>query len=322
MKIHMRIVLQIMAALTAVVVLNAPASDAPALPAGVESAPFEIIGDRLFITAKLNDKAVCQALLDTGSEMTLLNRARVDVPDLHPAAMETAQGSFVGAMQVSSATLKKFAVGAHTLERVPIFTLNHGKGKKLEQIDLVLGMDLLGRSRFTVDFRNSRVLFWPPAAPLPHPDAGIERVQLAVRRGFREEVSIRPRIEAKLNGKITGLFLVDFGADTPLFVATKNFRDIGFAAADEPSGYIQAVNGDQNLTLSFYRQPWPKLELGAMAFEKIEGRVVAADRAGPVMREDLQTMYNILGTPFLKVFDAVHIDMPNKTVLFDRKKQP
>ena len=303
------------AALT--ICVTACAGDAPALPAGVESAPFEIQGDRLFIAAKLNDKAVCQALLDTGSEMTLVNRARVDVPDLHPASMETAQGSFVGVMQVSSASLKKLAIGAHTLERVPIYTLNHGKGKKLEQIDMVLGMDTLSRSRFTVDFKNSRILFWPAGSTLPKPEAGTERVQLAAHRGFREE-GTRPRIQAKVNGKTDALFLVDFGADTPLYVATKDFRELGFAAANEPSGAIQAGNGDQNLTLSFYRQPWPKLELGAMSFENVEGRIVAADRANPVMREDLQTMYNILGTPFLKSFDAVHIDMPNKTVTFDR----
>ena len=37
-----------------------------------------------------------------------------------------------------------------------------------------------------------------------------------------------------------------------------------------------------------------------------------------VARQDVQTMYNILGTPFLKQFDAVHIDMPAKCVYFDR----
>ncbi len=318
MILPMRLALQICLAVLTCGSL-AWAGETPALPAGVEIAPFELQGDRLFITAKLNDKTTCQCLLDTGSELTILNRARVDVPDLKPGALEVAQGSFVGTMQLSSASLKKLTLGAHTLERVPISTLAHGKGNKLELIDMLIGMDLLGRSRFTIDFKHSRVLFWPPGA-LPRPDPGTERVQLGVHRGFREEGS-RPRVQAKINGKIDALFLIDFGADTPLYVATKDFRELGFAPAGEPTGMLKAANGDQALSLSVYQQAWPKLELGIFAFENVDGRVVAAERAGPVMREDLQTMYNILGTPFLKTFDAVHIDMPNKQVSFDRPKK-
>jgi len=292
---------------------------APPLPAGVEAAPFEIQGDRLFVASTVNGDTPCLCLIDTGSEATILNRARVNAPDIHPGAIEAVQGSFVGMMQVSPAYLKKLTLGAHTLVRPPIFCASQGKGKKLELIDMVLGMDLLGQTRFTVDLKNSRILFWPPGSALQRADAGIERVQLAVHRGLGED-GTRPRVEVKLNGKTNALFLIDFGADTPLFIAPKDFRELGFAPAAEPSGAI-AVSSEQSYTLNYYTQAWPKLELGSMAFEKVEGRIVAADYVGAVLKQQLQMLYNLLGTPFLKNFDAIHIDMPAKLVYFDRVKK-
>jgi predicted aspartyl protease len=313
----------VVSALLALIAFALSGADAPVpseLPKGVVAVPFELKGERLFVTAKLNDETTCACLIDTGSEVTLLNRARVTVKNLRAGGFEALQGTFVGGIQSQPAVLKKLELGGQTLQNCALSVVNHGAGTALEQIDMLLGMDLLGRSRFTVDFKNSRLLFWPPGTLLPRAPAGIERVQLAVQRGFRED-GIRPRIEAKVNGKIPVQFLLDFGADTPLYVATREFKELGFATPGEPAGSVGISTAQGNQTLMFYRQPWPKLEFGAMAFEQIEGRILSAITAPAVAKQDLQAMYNILGTPFLKTLDAIHIDMPAKTVYFDRAKK-
>ncbi len=185
---------------------------------------------------------------------------------------------------------------------------------------MVLGMDLLSRSRFTIDFKNSRVLFWPPGSAMPNAAADVERVQLPVERGFHE-TGVRPRVLGKLNGKTSAQFLLDVGADTPMYVASRDFRELGFAPAGEPGGQMQVASPSAAMTLSFYTQPWPRLELGAMLFENLDGRILAAEHAPSGTRQDLESMYNILGTPFLKTFDALHIDMPNKCVYLERPKK-
>src|SRR4029077_8209115 len=144
---------------------------------------------------------------------------------------ETAQGAFVGEVRTQHAVLKKLSLGEHNRDNVPIATIQHGKGQALELIDMVLGMDLLAASRFTVDFKNSRILFWPAGSVLPRPAPGIDRVQVSVQRGFRDE-GTRPRVEAKINGKFKALFLVDFGADIPMYVATQPLADLGFKIPD------------------------------------------------------------------------------------------
>ncbi len=292
------------------------------LAPGAVAAPFEIIGDRLFIPATLNDDASCSCLLDTGSEVTLLNRARVTVKNLRYGAFDQLQGAFVGNFRSQPATLKKFALGKdgkQQFESCAIGVINQGKGTQLEQIDMILGMDLLSHARFTIDFKHSRVIFWPPNSVLTKPADGIERIQLATHRGLKEE-GTRPRILARLNGKTAAEFLVDFGADTPLYVATHDFKELGFDPAGEASGSMELAT-PAPMTLFFYRQFWPKLEFSTMAFERVEGRIIAAAQAPASVRNDLQTMYNILGTPFLKTLDAVHIDMPGKLVSFDRAKK-
>ena len=315
-RLFLSVVVLTAVGLHAVETTSSPPASVPDLASGAVTLPFEIIGERLFVAAVLNDDTTCSCLIDTGSEVTLLNRARVTVKNLRYGAFEQLQGAFVGNFRAQPATLKKLALGKHVLENCELGVINQGKGTPLEQIDMILGMDLLSRARFTVDFKHSRLIFWPPGSTLPKAPDGIERVQLATHRGLKEE-GTRPRIMAKLNGKTPAEFLLDFGADTPLYVATHDFKELGFDPAGEASGSMDVTTPAQ-MTLFFYRQDWPKLELGTLAFEHVEGRVMAAAQAPASIRNDLQTMYNILGTPFLKTLDAVHIDMPAKTVSIDR----
>jgi hypothetical protein len=183
-------------------------------------------------------------------------------------------------------------------------------------------MDLLASSRFTVDFKNSRILFWPAGSTLPRPAPGIDRVQLSAQRGFREE-GTRPRIEAKINGKFKALFLVDFGADLPMYVASQPLPDLGFKIPDgDPLGCVRVHDTTQVRDCYYFAQTFEKMEFGSMSVPNVQGRILAASTVSAVARQDVQTMYNILGTPFLKTFDAVHVDMPAKMVYFDRAAQP
>jgi hypothetical protein len=303
------------------------AGETPAdLPKGVTAAPFEITGERIFVNASLTasptSTASCKCLIDTGAEMTLLNRARVQLKDLRVGFGDTAQGAFVGELRTQHAVLKKLALGDYNRENIPIETIQHGKGQALEQIDMLLGMDLLSSSRFTVDFKNSRILFWPAGSALPRPAPGIDRVQLSVQRGFREE-GTRPRIEAKINGKFKALFLVDFGADLPMYVASQPLPDLGFKIPDgDPLGCVRVHDTTQVRDCYYFAQTFEKMEFGTMSISNVEGRILAASTVSPVARQDVQTMYNILGTPFLKTFDAVHVDMPARMVYFDRAATP
>ncbi|MCY3020450.1 MAG: aspartyl protease family protein [Planctomycetota bacterium] len=289
------------------------------LPKGVVAVPMTVLADRIFIPVTLNSSMACTCLIDTGSDLTILNRGRLDLKDLRPVTTETLQGTFVGKLDVQHVVLPALAIGEYAASNIRVGVVSHKPGQALERIDMLLGMDVLSRSRFTFDFAHKRFLLWPARTVLPPPAANVERAQLPLQRA--SDSMSQQRIEGKINGTLRVSFILDSGAEGPTFVAMQKPQEYGLVLDAEKTGFARVNDGSMSRQVDFFRATFPKLELGAMVFQNVRGKVMDASQvSSPAARQDLSRTFSILGTPFLKTLDAVHFDVPNRAVYFERAK--
>ena len=290
------------------------------LPKGVTSAPLKLFANRLFIPVTAAG-VKCECLLDTGSDRTLLNRSRVNIKDLRSVGTETLQGAFVGNVDVQNVILPTFSIAENQTKNLRIGLIKHGKGQPLEKIDMLLGMDFLAGCRFTLDFSAQQFLLWPARSVLPRPPADIERVALSMV-SVSGDTGIQVRVNSRINDTTRVTFLLDSGAEGPLFVALRKPADDGFAVLGEKSASASYDDGGRKRQLDFFNASFSRLELGGMVFKNVPGRVLDGSAVvSPSARQNLSQLYNILGTPFLKTLDAVHIDIPARMVYFDRARK-
>lgn len=293
---------------------------APEPPEGVASLPFTIRSNRVFLEVMLNGATRCEALLDTGSEVTLTNRARVTIPDLRILGTQQLNGAFVGDLGAQRALLTSLKLGSHEYRDVPLGVIKHGPGQALEQIACLLGMDLLGRSRFTLEFAYGRLLVWPAGMRLPPPAPEIERAALPMHRAPHEQQQ-RPRAFVTINGTHRLSFLFDTGAETLLLAATKPHEELGLSAGGALRGFAQVNDGSVSRRVEIRETAFKDVQFGTLKFEQADGRVLeAADVRSPLAREDLTGLYNIVGLGFMKSLHAVHVDVPGRMLYLERRR--
>ncbi|MCZ7646500.1 MAG: pepsin/retropepsin-like aspartic protease family protein [Planctomycetota bacterium] len=291
----------------------------PPAPEGTKAVPFKIVSNRLFIPVRINGAVECEGIIDTGSEVTLMNLARVKVADLKVLGTQQLEGSFVGGLGAQRAVADALKLGEHEYPQVALGAFRHGPGQALERVDFILGMDFLGRSPFSLELANGRMLLWPFRAKLPDPPEGIERAALPTHRSPADSTT-RPRVYGSVNGARTP-FLVDTGAESLLFAALKAPADLGLDPLGALAGYAQVNDGGQARRVELRAATFEKVEFGTMRFEKTAGRVLdAAQLKSPLARQDLAAYYNVVGFAFLKDLYAVHFDLPGQRIYFDRKK--
>jgi len=294
---------------------RATQSDSPNQPLEV---PLTVRHERVFITVRFDADTECACLIDTGAEVSLINKARVKVKDLRVVGTEQLQGTFVGGVATQKVLVPNFQIGARAWKNVPMRVLEHGAGQKLEQVDMLLGMDFLARTRFTLDFARERLILWPFRAPLPDPPSGVTREHLPLRNLAGDPL---PRVEATVNGKKRGSFLVDSGAGGPIFVVLGGMAENGFEAGGEVASNMHVGSGSNRKSFPVRDAVFKRLEFGKLVLEELRGRVVDVQgELGPVGRDELQTGCNVLGTPVLRRMSAVHFDMPGKSLYFEQLK--
>ena len=293
-------------------------------PRGTSMIPFRIVANRIFVTVRLNDKVDAEAIVDTGTEVTLLNSARVKLDGLKPVAGENLLGSMVGRVAVAMVSLDTIKLGDTMLSNQAVGRVDQGPGSKFELVDFVLGMDILSKMRFTLDFEQSLLILWPAGSKQLAPALNVERIQTPLTHPPGTP-ALRPFTSATINQKNPATFLVDTGADAPMFIAFKKPSELGFTVTEPPSGTAHIFDGSgKQQELPVYLTPFSTLEIsgagGKAIFKNVDGRVIDASAIySPVVRQNLSFL-NVIGTPFLKTLLAIHIDIPGKTMAFDRLK--
>ncbi|MEI6232672.1 MAG: tetratricopeptide repeat protein [Planctomycetota bacterium] len=287
-------------------------------PPGTNVIPFKIISNRIFVRVRLNDQADADAIVDTGTEVTLLNSARVKVDGLKPVGAENLLGNMIGRIAVQMVALDSLKLGDTIIKKQTIGRMDQGVGTKFESIDFVLGMDVLSKTPFTLDFDQSLLVLWPTGSKLPAPNTNINRTQITLVHPSGMS-PLRPYFVASCQ-KYSATFLLDTAADIPMFIAFKKPADMGFSVASEPMGKAMIYESTGKQELSVYPTTFSILEINKAVFTNVEGRVLDASGVfSPVVKQSL-SLLNVIGAPFLKTLSALHIDVTGRTVWLDRVK--
>jgi regulator of sirC expression with transglutaminase-like and TPR domain len=296
-------------------------SKAPEYPKGTSVLPFKIVANRIFVSVRLNDKMDVDAILDTGTEVTLLNGARIKLDGLPlVGGSGDLMGGMVGRVPVKMVSLSSLKMGETIVRNQAVGRTDQGPGTKFENIDFVLGMDVLCKFRFTVDFEHSVFILWPAGFKPTPPAANVDRVQVPALNP-ESGTLYRPYVAATINQKNIATFLVDTGADMPMFVAFKKPADLGLASKDASIAVLRVNDGNAKQELPIFSLTFESFQIGPKAiFNEVAGRVIdASSLTSATARADLKFL-NVIGTPFLKTLLAIHIDIAGRTVSFDRVK--
>ena len=148
---------------------------------GPNVTPLRLVGDRIYVTATL-DGVTTEALLDSGAEMTVVDRAfaaRLGLDDGTPATARgtgtaTAAATLVGGVEirVGGVTLRPATVAVIDLADISA-RLAH------RRIDAIVGRDLFDAARLAIDLRRGTLT----AIGRRREPAG-ERLTLTGRRGI------------------------------------------------------------------------------------------------------------------------------------------
>jgi hypothetical protein len=291
------------------------------LPAGAVCVPFTIESNRLFITAKVNGTAECRCIIDTGSEVTLLNKARVKVP-LRIRASEQLQGDFVGAIDSQRAVLDSLALGAHVSKNLAVGVIDHGEGKKLAQIEMLLGMDFLSRQRFSLDFEKQQMILWPLRSELPKPAEKVERSRLRAYRGASGSDDPRMRLVAGINQKTKATFMLDTAADTPMYVIDKPLKEYGFDGNATAAGKMGINDNGKQQEARYFNVLIKRFDFDKTSFADVAARALDVSAIKNIStKTHMNNCYNIVGLPFLRTIPVIHFDAPASAIYFDRKKE-
>ena len=134
--------------------------------------PFDLAsGFLVVITAKIGTIDGLKFIVDTGASHSGIDEALA--VKLHLSRREGKINNFDKIFQVELAEVSELRLGELSLPSISVVVLNLAKYSELTtQVDGVIGLDLLGRSKsFSIDYRRKLVLFRLPADGTPHHEA-------------------------------------------------------------------------------------------------------------------------------------------------------
>jgi len=248
-------------------------------------------------------------LLDTGATGILLSQAAVDRAGLkHLGAFEASGIGDGGSRSGFAAVAESCSIGALEFKRC-IFGALEGKGRMPDDSDGLIGADFFSDYIVQMDFQR-RTLHLKPQPTRPRNPQGYDREipsdETAFTPIFRYGHELL--IPTKVNGKRSGLFLLDTGAQMSSI-------DSGFARLS------MKIHGDNYMTMKgisgkvkdVYQADSAELQFGHFR-QRYEGLTAFNLNNSPEHREF--RLDGILGIPVLSMF-RLTIDYRNGLVNFD-----
>jgi Aspartyl protease len=131
---------------------HAAVSERPALT------PFEPGHSDIVLAARLNGRGPFRFLLDTGSTHTAMSAETAEAIGA-PVVAKAAMGSAAGSRETLVVHVKSLEVGSMAVSNLLASVIELGEIPGGSTIDGVIGHDALGSLRYTIDFRQRRVVW-------------------------------------------------------------------------------------------------------------------------------------------------------------------
>ena len=265
------------------------------------AAPHAAVGERADVTSfepghseivlsvRLNGRGPFRFLLDTGSTHTTMS-ARTAEAIGAPVVAKAAMGSAAGSRETLVVQVSSLQVGPVTFSTLLASVIELGEVSGGGTIDGVIGQDALGSLRYTIDFRQRRVVWAPPDAM----DAGGSSLPLQVSGG---------RFLIALPQRHVLLRLVpDSGAASLLLFAPHPALPV----TSGPSlATLTTMSGQTDVRMATVRE----LRVGSLTLRDVPAVVAERDRSEPVEVDGLLPLH---------LFDRVTVDGPGKRLILEK----
>ncbi len=123
-----------------------------------EFTPFEPGHSDIVLAARLNGRGPFRFLLDTGSTHTAMSAETAEAIGA-PVVAKAAMGSAAGSRETLVVHVKSLEVGSMTVSNLLASVIELAEIPGGSTIDGVIGHDALGSLRYTIDFRQRRVVW-------------------------------------------------------------------------------------------------------------------------------------------------------------------
>jgi predicted aspartyl protease len=240
------------------------------------------------LPVRLNGRGPFRFLLDTGSTHTAVTTKTAAAIDA-PIVAKTRIGSVAGSREALVVRIDALDVGPLSL---PGLLASVIELDGMNDIDGVIGHDALSDVRYTIDFRQRQLVWWPPAASVEHGNV----IELESRNG---------RFLASLLQDRTVLRLVpDTGASSLLLVDPAQALPLTRLPSQATLTTTSAATAVQLARLR-------ELRVGAVVLRNVPAVVVGRDQSEPA---------DVDGLLPLHLFDRVTVDGPRKRLIIEKSR--
>jgi predicted aspartyl protease len=251
--------------------------------------PFVLGPGAVVVAVRLNARGPFRLLLDTGSTHTSISSRTAEAigaPVIAKAPMGSSAGSRITlVVAIESLEIGPVVVGDVQASIVELDGIPGGDG-----IDGVIGQDALASVRYTIDYRQRRVVWWPDSAL----DARGSSLSLEPSHG---------RFLVTLDQRQSRLRLVpDSGADSLLLFAPKNSLPVTRFPAPAT---LTTPSGATEVRLAKVRE----LSVGTLTLRDVPAVVAERDRSEPDEVDGLLPLH---------LFDRVTIDGPRQRMIVEK----
>lgn len=255
-------------------------------PRAASVTPFERGHDEVVLAVRLNGRGPFNFLLDTGSTHTAVSAptaAAIGAPVVAKASM----GSAAGSRETLVVQIDAMEVGPIAIPNLlaSIVELDDG-------LDGVIGHDALGSLRYTIDFKQRQIEWWP----IDQPSARGNELDMQASHG-RFLLSL-PQQESMLR------LVPDTGASSLVLFSPDRKLDIRRTAR---TATLKTTSAQTEVRVAQV----PELRLGKVTLTNVPAVVVERDRSEP---DDVD------GLLPLHWFERVTVDGPNRRLIVEKHR--
>jgi hypothetical protein len=248
-------------------------------------------------------------LLDTGASGVLLSQFAIDKAGLnHVGSFDVRGIGDKGARSAFLSIAETCSIGTVKFKTC-IFQATEGKRGVMDDEDGLLGPDVFADYLITIDFQR-RTLHLVPLPERPPNPQGYDRTPLASESGYTPIFRFGHAlfVSTKVNGKSTGLFVLDTGSETSFMDST--FARLSTKIHGNEYMHVKGLSGSVNQVFEA-----DKAELQFARFRQSNLGLTSINLNNNGEHQDVR-MDGVLGLPVLTLF-RLSLDYRNGLVNFD-----
>ena len=253
--------------------------------------PFELVGEKIFMKAKVNGSENINLQFDTGAGSASIDDNTAE--RLHIAATgKTTNEGAAGSASVPISANNTIEINGLKFPNVTLMHFPLGNYSGVNR-DVVIGYDMLKSYVIKIDYDTRKMEFYDAKSFKYTGKGKVNKFSLWSESALMDVNFIL------LNGeKIRGKFMVDNGSASPLLLNSPFVNKNGLMqkVGKTAKGSISGSDGAETFT---YRGKTQKAVIGGFTFNDFPVRLTQAE-SGTLSLDDLD---GILGNPILKMFN-------------------